>query len=98
LLDTLVWYWKYVPLILRCSKGFPLSGEGLFIRRKVLQEMGYFPDVLTEDALLGVMLTERGKRFTLLDTVVAEKAPRNLRARAARNALAPRISNLSGAS
>jgi cellulose synthase/poly-beta-1,6-N-acetylglucosamine synthase-like glycosyltransferase len=70
LLDTLVWYWKY----------FPLSGEGLFIRRKVLQEMGYFPDVLTEDALLGVMLTERGKRFTLLDTVVVEKAPRNLRA------------------
>jgi cellulose synthase/poly-beta-1,6-N-acetylglucosamine synthase-like glycosyltransferase len=42
--------------------------------------MGYFPDVLTEDALLGVMLTERGKRFTLLDTVVVEKAPRNLRA------------------
>jgi cellulose synthase/poly-beta-1,6-N-acetylglucosamine synthase-like glycosyltransferase len=80
LLDTLVWYWKYVPLILRCSKGFPLSGEGLFIRRNVLQEMGYFPDVLTEDALLGVMLTERGKRFTLLDTVVVEKAPRNLRA------------------
>jgi cellulose synthase/poly-beta-1,6-N-acetylglucosamine synthase-like glycosyltransferase len=80
LLDTLVWYWKYVPLILRCSKGFPLSGEGLFIRREVLQEMGYFPDVLTEDALLGVMLTERGKRFTLLDTVVVEKAPRNLRA------------------
>jgi cellulose synthase/poly-beta-1,6-N-acetylglucosamine synthase-like glycosyltransferase len=80
LLDTLVWYWKYVPLILRCSKGFPLSGEGLFIRRDVLQEMGYFPDVLTEDALLGVMLTERGKRFTLLDTVVTEKAPRNLRA------------------
>jgi glycosyltransferase XagB len=80
LLDTLVWYWKYVPLILRCSNGFPLSGEGLFIRRQVLQETGYFPDVLTEDALLGVILTERGKRFSLLDTVVTEKAPRNLRA------------------
>jgi cellulose synthase/poly-beta-1,6-N-acetylglucosamine synthase-like glycosyltransferase len=80
LLDTLVWYWKYVPLILRCSKGFPLSGEGLFIRREVLHEMGCFPDVLTEDALLGIMLTERGKRFALLDTVVFEKAPRNLRA------------------
>jgi cellulose synthase/poly-beta-1,6-N-acetylglucosamine synthase-like glycosyltransferase len=80
LLDTLVWYWKYVPLILRFSNGFPLSGEGLFIRRRVLQELGNFPDVLTEDALLGVMLTERRKRFTLLDTVVTEKAPRNLRA------------------
>src|SRR5215471_4246537 len=78
LLDTLVWYWKYVPLILRCSGGFPLSGEGLFIRRDVLQEVGYFPDVLTEDAMLGVILTERNKRFCILDTVVTEKAPRNL--------------------
>jgi cellulose synthase/poly-beta-1,6-N-acetylglucosamine synthase-like glycosyltransferase len=42
--------------------------------------MGYFPDVLTEDAMLGVMLTERNKRFCVLDTVVTEKAPRNLRA------------------
>jgi cellulose synthase/poly-beta-1,6-N-acetylglucosamine synthase-like glycosyltransferase len=80
LLDTLVWYWKYVPLILRCSRGFPLSGEGLFIRRDVLREVGYFPDVLTEDAMLGVILTERNKRFCILDTVVTEKAPRNLRA------------------
>ena len=78
LLDTIVWYWKYVPLILRCSGGFPLSGEGLFIRRDVLREAGYFPDVLTEDAMLGVILTERNKRFCILDTVVTEKAPRNV--------------------
>jgi cellulose synthase/poly-beta-1,6-N-acetylglucosamine synthase-like glycosyltransferase len=77
LLDTVVWYWKYVPLILRCSKGFPLSGEGLFLRRDVLQEVGYFPDVLTEDAMLGVILTEHNKHFCILDTVVTEKAPRN---------------------
>jgi cellulose synthase/poly-beta-1,6-N-acetylglucosamine synthase-like glycosyltransferase len=77
LLDTVVWYWKYVPLILRCSGGFPLSGEGLFIRRDVLREAGYFPDVLTEDAMLGVILTERNKHFCILDTVVTEKAPRN---------------------
>jgi len=80
LLDTVVWYWKYVPLILRWSRGFPLSGEGLFLRHDVLREMGYFPDVLTEDAMLGVMLTERNKRFCILDTVVTEKAPRNWRA------------------
>ena len=78
LLDTVVWYWKYVPLILRCSRGFPLSGEGLFLRRDVLREAGNFPDVLTEDAMLGVILTERNKRFCILDTVVTEKAPRNL--------------------
>src|SRR5215831_1573905 len=80
LLDTVVWYWKYLPLLLRCSSGFPLSGEGLFIRRDVLREAGYFPDVLTEDAMLGVILIERNKRFCILDTVVTEKAPRKLRA------------------
>ena len=78
LLDTVVWYWKYLPLILRCSRDFPLSGEGLFIRRDVLREVGYFPDVLTEDAMLDVILTERNKRFCILDTVVTEKAPRKL--------------------
>jgi cellulose synthase/poly-beta-1,6-N-acetylglucosamine synthase-like glycosyltransferase len=78
LLDTVVWYWKYVPLILRCSRGFPLSGEGLFIRHDVLREVGCFPDVLTEDTMLGVILTERNKHFCILDTVVTEKAPRNV--------------------
>jgi cellulose synthase/poly-beta-1,6-N-acetylglucosamine synthase-like glycosyltransferase len=76
LLDTVVWYWKYLPLILRCSGGFPLSGEGLFLRRDVLREVGYFPDVLTEDAMLGVILTECNKRFCILDSVVSERAPR----------------------
>ena len=80
LLDTLVWYCKYLPLLLRFARGFPLSGEGLFIRSRTLQEVGNFPDVLTEDALLGMMLTERNQRFTLLDSTVFEKAPRNTRA------------------
>ena len=44
----------------------------------MLQEVGYFPDVLTEDAMLGIILTERNKHFCILDTLVTEKAPRNL--------------------
>ena len=79
LLDTAIWYWKYLPVLSRFCGGFPLSGEGLFIKKSVLQEAGCFPEVLTEDALLGMMLTQRGKRFGILDSLVIEKAPKNLR-------------------
>ena len=80
LLDTCVWYWKYVPVMWRLCGGFPLSGEGLFVRTSVLQETGGFPEVLTEDALLGLILTSRQKRFALVDSIVMEKAPRHLKA------------------
>jgi len=79
-IDTIFWYRKYLPLLLRHAQGFPLSGEGLFIRKSVLDEVGGFPEVLTEDAYLGLVLTEGGKRFGIVDSVVVEKAPRNARA------------------
>jgi cellulose synthase/poly-beta-1,6-N-acetylglucosamine synthase-like glycosyltransferase len=79
-IDTVFWYRKYLPLLLRNAHGFPLSGEGLFIRKSVLDEVGGFPEVLTEDAYLGLLLTERDKRFGILDSVVVEKAPRNAKA------------------
>lgn len=78
--DSLIWFHKYLPFILKFAKGMPLSGEGLFIRKSVLDEVGYFPEVLTEDAELGLILTERNKSFALLDSVIIEKAPRNIRA------------------
>jgi glycosyltransferase XagB len=80
LFDTLFWFRKYLPLILRFAKGMPLSGEGLFIRKSVLQETGNFPEVLTEDAEMGLILTERNKFFALLDSTIVEKAPRNIKA------------------
>lgn len=76
-LDTCVWHWKYVPVLLRLCGGFPLSGEGLFLRKCVLDETSGFPEVLTEDALLGLMLTARNKRFVQIDSTVIEKAPRS---------------------
>jgi len=79
-IDTVFWYRKYLPLLLTHAQGFPLSGEGLFIRRSVLDEAGGFPEVLTEDAYLGLLLTEGGRRFGILDSVVVEKAPRNAKA------------------
>jgi cellulose synthase/poly-beta-1,6-N-acetylglucosamine synthase-like glycosyltransferase len=75
LFDTVLWYWKYLPLLLKHSGGFPLSGEGLFIRRQALADVGGFPEVLTEDALLGLTFLERGKRFSLVDSNVVERAP-----------------------
>lgn len=80
LMDTAFWFRKYIPFVLRLSKGMPLSGEGLFIRTAVLREVGGFPEVLTEDAYLGIILTERGKRFGLVSSVITEKAPRTTRA------------------
>ena len=78
LLDTFLWFKKYIPMILTLTGGFPLSGEGLFVRKSVLAEVGYFPEVLTEDACLGLLLTERSKRFALLESIVIEKAPKNV--------------------
>jgi cellulose synthase/poly-beta-1,6-N-acetylglucosamine synthase-like glycosyltransferase len=80
MIDTIFWYRKYLPLLLRHAQGFPLSGEGLFIRKSVLDEAGGFPEVLTEDAYLGLLLSERGRRFGIVDSVVVEKAPRNAKA------------------
>lgn len=79
-IDTVFWYRKYLPLLLRHAQGFPLSGEGLFIRKSVLDEVGGFPEVLTEDAYLGLILSENGRSFGILDSVVVEKAPRNAKA------------------
>lgn len=80
LIDTAFWFRKYIPFVLGLAKGMPLSGEGLFLRTSVLREVGGFPEVLTEDAYLGLMLTERGKRFGLVSSVITEKAPKNTRA------------------
>ena len=79
LIDTAFWFRKYIPFVLGIAKGMPLSGEGLFVRTSVLHEVGGFPEVLTEDAYLGIILTERGKRFGLVSSVITEKAPRNIR-------------------
>jgi cellulose synthase/poly-beta-1,6-N-acetylglucosamine synthase-like glycosyltransferase len=80
LIDTAFWFRKYIPFVLGLAHGMPLSGEGLFVRTSVLRELGGFPEVLTEDAYLGLLLTERGKRFGLVSSVITEKAPKNLRA------------------
>jgi len=80
LLDTVIWFWKYIPLLLKFCGGFPLSGEGLFIKKSVLNEVNNFPEVLTEDAYLGMILSQKNKHFGLIDSNIVEKAPRNMMA------------------
>ena len=80
LIDTAFWFRKYLPFVLGLARGIPLSGEGLFLKTSTLREVGGFPEVLTEDAYLGILLTERNKRFGLVSSVITEKAPRNIRA------------------
>jgi cellulose synthase/poly-beta-1,6-N-acetylglucosamine synthase-like glycosyltransferase len=80
LIDTVFWFGKYLPFLLGCAQGVPLSGEGLFVRKSVLNEVGGFPEVLTEDAYLGIILSERNKRFGLVSSVITEKAPKNIKA------------------
>jgi len=78
--DTLLWFRKYLPFMLRYANGMPLSGEGLFIKKCVLEEVGLFPEVLTEDAEMGLILTEKNKSFALLESIVVEKTPKNIKA------------------
>ena len=77
--DTAFWFRRYIPFVLGLANGMPLSGEGLLLRTSVLNEVGGFPEVLTEDGYLGIMLTERNKRFGLLASTITEKAPKNIR-------------------
>lgn len=79
-IDTAFWFKRYIPFVLGIARGMPLSGEGLFLRRSVLNEVGGFPEVLTEDGYLGIMLTERNKRFGLVASTITEKAPKNIKA------------------
>jgi cellulose synthase/poly-beta-1,6-N-acetylglucosamine synthase-like glycosyltransferase len=79
MLDTVVWNEKFLPTLYSMGEVFPLSGEGLFIKKSVLEEIGGFPEVLTEDAYLSIHLAEKGKRFALLDSTITEKAPKTWR-------------------
>lgn len=77
-IDTVIWY----DLILKALRGaglhVPLSGEGLFVRREVLEQLGGFPETLAEDAYLSLLLFEGGYRVGLLDSYVEEPAPSSL--------------------
>jgi len=79
MLDTFTWNRKFLPVFYDMAGVFPLSGEGFFVRKDAMEDVGGWPEVLTEDAYLAILLAEKGKRFGLLDSVVEELAPRGWR-------------------
>lgn len=78
-LEMVVWYDMYVPIFYRISKVSLLSGEGLFIKRDVLETIGGFPEKLCEDFSLSIKLRELGFNAKLLESYVVELAPKTLR-------------------
>jgi cellulose synthase/poly-beta-1,6-N-acetylglucosamine synthase-like glycosyltransferase len=79
LLDTFIWYNIFLPFFQAVAKAFPLSGEGLFVKKRVLEAVGGFPEVLAEDAYLTILLAEKGFKIALLDSEVEELAPKGWR-------------------
>jgi len=78
-LDTYLWYNIFVPFFKIVGKSPPFSGEGLFVRKGALDKIGGFPEVLTEDSYLSLLLTEVGFKQALLDSEVEELAPKDLK-------------------
>jgi cellulose synthase/poly-beta-1,6-N-acetylglucosamine synthase-like glycosyltransferase len=74
-IDTIIWYEVILSFLKRAGFHVPLSGEGLYIRKSVLKDLGGFPDRLAEDAYLSLLLFEKGYRVGLLDSYVEEIAP-----------------------
>ena len=74
-LESIIWYNAVVPF-LRSTVGItPLSGEGLFIKRDVIDSI---PQSMAEDSLLSLKLASRGYPVGLLDSYVYELAPVNV--------------------
>ncbi|WP_243670306.1 glycosyltransferase [Vulcanisaeta sp. JCM 16161] len=74
-LESIVWYNAVIPFLRSTIKITPLSGEGLFIRKDVVDSI---PQSMAEDALLSLKLSSRGYSVGLLDSYVYELAPVNI--------------------
>jgi len=78
-LDTYLWYNIFVPFFKVVGKSFPFSGEGMYVRTDVLESVGGFPEVLTEDGYLSILFAEKSCKMALLDSEVEELAPKDLK-------------------
>lgn len=71
-LESIVWYNAIIPFLRSTVKITPLSGEGLFIRKDLVDSI---PQSMAEDALLSLKLSSRGYSVGLLDSYVYELRP-----------------------
>lgn len=69
------WFGLFLQGLDRLGLPIPLGGTTLFLRRKVLEEVGpWDAHNVTEDADLGMRLYRHGHRVSLIDTVTQEEA------------------------
>ncbi|MDD9716362.1 glycosyltransferase family 2 protein [Dinoroseobacter sp. PD6] len=69
------WFGLFLQGLDRLGLPIPLGGTTLFLRRKVLEEVGpWDAHNVTEDADLGMRLYRHGYRVSLIDTVTQEEA------------------------
>jgi cellulose synthase/poly-beta-1,6-N-acetylglucosamine synthase-like glycosyltransferase len=77
--DTVLWYNVGLPGLAKVV-GMPLvSGEGLAVSTAFLSKVNGLPEVLAEDAYLAILASYYGEKVALLDSVILEGAPVNLR-------------------
>jgi len=78
-IDTLLWYNVGLPGLAKIV-GTPLvSGEGLALSTSFLNKIHGFPEVLAEDAYLAILASYYGEKVALLDSIILEGAPVNLK-------------------
>jgi len=78
-LDTLLWYDVALPGIVKLI-GYPLvSGEGMAISMRFLKIVNGFPDKLTEDSYMTMLVAAHGGKAALLNTIIYEGAPSTLK-------------------
>ncbi len=75
-LDIHTWTEIFLPFVSEKAQSFPLGTKGLFIKRECLDEIGGFPLHLTEDARMAISLSEKNKKFGLVDSVTREQSAR----------------------
>jgi cellulose synthase/poly-beta-1,6-N-acetylglucosamine synthase-like glycosyltransferase len=74
--DYRLWFAMLLPGLDRLSVPIPLGGTSNHFRKPVLSEIGAWdPFNVTEDADLGIRLSQRGYRVAMLDSTTFEEAP-----------------------
>uniref|UniRef100_A0A7C5UUG5 Glycosyltransferase family 2 protein n=2 Tax=Ignisphaera aggregans TaxID=334771 RepID=A0A7C5UUG5_9CREN len=74
-IDTLLWYNVGLPGLIKFTRIPLVSGEGLALSKKFLDEIGGLPEVLAEDAYLAILAISTNRNIALLDSIIFEGAP-----------------------
>ncbi len=77
-IDTVLWCNVALPGLTKLV-GYPLvSGEGLVVSMRFLEAIGGFPEKLTEDSYMTMLIARYRAQAALLNVIVYEGAPANI--------------------